>query len=191
MTGIVFPEIVLTLQNYTNTTLSGDTITCTTSPCRMNFTLEPIFTGGFLERDYTCSVRLAGDIYESCNPPQLYPLSSGSLDITLIHKASGSGMTRTFLIFFDIKNTSTQSSQNPISPPSTNRQPVAIIEMDGKWKSSFATISENTLECFADTCGLNLTAENSYDPDGDEIRFLWIFPDRTVSFSRDPGSRTF
>ena len=41
---IAFPEIIPAFQNYTNTTQSGEYIICTTTPCRLNFTLESIFT---------------------------------------------------------------------------------------------------------------------------------------------------
>jgi hypothetical protein len=45
MGEVIFPEIIPTFQNYTNTTMSGSEFLCTTTPCRLNFTLEPIFTG--------------------------------------------------------------------------------------------------------------------------------------------------
>jgi hypothetical protein len=86
--GIIFPEIIPTFQNYTNTTHSGDTLTCMTSPCRVNFTLDPIFTWALLAKNYTCEIRYGTGVYDSCNPPQLYPIGTGSIEITITHRAS-------------------------------------------------------------------------------------------------------
>lgn len=86
--GVIFPEIVPTYQNYTNTSHSGDTLTCVTSPCRVNFTLDPIFTGGLLAKSYTCVINYGTGQYDSCNPPQLYLIGTGSIEIILTHRAS-------------------------------------------------------------------------------------------------------
>jgi hypothetical protein len=74
--GVTFPDIIPTFQNYTNTNNSGDTLTCVTSPCRVNFTLDPIFTGSLLAKNYTCQITYGTGVYDSCNPPQLYPIGT-------------------------------------------------------------------------------------------------------------------
>ncbi len=86
--GVTFPEIIPTFQNYTNTIYSGDTLTCITSPCRVNFTLDPIFSGSYSSRDYSCETHYGTGLYDSCNPPQLYPVGTGSIVIILTHKSS-------------------------------------------------------------------------------------------------------
>lgn len=52
----IFPEIIPTFQNYTNTTFSGNILTCITSPCRVNFTLEPMFVTPFFQKDFSCQI---------------------------------------------------------------------------------------------------------------------------------------
>lgn len=160
---VTFPDIIPIFQNYTNTTFSGNIFTCTMSPCRVNFTLEPIFTGSFLERNYSCQISYGTENYETCNPPQLYLVGTGSIEVSLTHKSSG----KIEKISFPVEqNIVTNTSQNTSFPVSNDKNPpIAILEFDGKIKSSMDLIADNEMNCYVLTCAINLTAEKSYDPE--------------------------
>lgn len=152
-------------------------------PCRVNFTLEPIFTGTFLEKDFTCQITLGTGVYDTCNPPQLYLTSTGSIEMLLMDKATGMSTGKTITIAM---NLATMSSSTANTFPTDNHAPIALVDMDGKWKKYFTSPDANLLRCYAFTCSVNFTGENSYDPDGDEIRFLWFYDYMSISTSRDP-----
>lgn len=185
---VAFPELIPTFQNYTNTTNSWDLLTCTTMPCRVNFTLEPIFTGTFLEKDFSCQITFGTGVYNTCNPPQLYPTSSGSIEILLTDKATGTSTGRSITITMNLI-TANNPTANVV--PVDNHTPIAMIDMDGSWKKYFTSPDANLLRCYAFTCSVNFTWEHSYDPDGDELRFLWFYDYTTVSTKKDPGTRIF
>lgn len=191
--GITFPEIVPTFQNYTNTTQSGDILTCTTSPCRVNFTLDPIFTGSFLAKNYSCEIRYGTLVYDSCNPAQLYPIGTGSIEIVLTHRASWQKESKTIEVI--------QSFPVPISPtswvvwitpslPDTN-PPIAIPEFDGKMHSYYEQIDTYEFNCYTLTCSVNLSADRSYDPEWGKVRFLWYYGPNDIRITRDPGGRKY
>lgn len=184
------PEIIPTFQNYTNTTNSGDILTCTTMPCRVNFTLEPIFTGTFLEKDFTCQITFWTWVYNTCNPPQLYPISPGDIDILITDKATWTSTGKILPITMDIDPVRYKSAIWVIVP-TNNQAPIANIDMDGKWKKYFTSPEVNLLRCYAFTCSVNFSGENSYDPDGNDIHFLWLYDFTNPSTSKDPGVRTF
>jgi hypothetical protein len=83
-------------------------ITCTTMPCRVNGTFEPIFTGWFLQKEYLCKITFASWVYDSCNPPQFYPTSSWAIYIQLIHKATGNSILKVFPVEFNILPTNSR-----------------------------------------------------------------------------------
>lgn len=186
---VIFPDIVPTFQNYTNTTFSGNIFTCTTTPCRVNFTLEPIFTGSFSEKEYICSFHYGTGIYDTCNPPQLSLIGTGGIRVNLVHKVSGQILSITFpveqkVVVNTIWN-NTPSISNDKNPP------VAILEFDGKIKSSMDLIGENEMNCYVFTCAINLTAEKSYDPEWGSVRFLWLYGFNDISTKKDPGERKY
>lgn len=188
---VVFPEIIPTFQNYTNTTDSWDVLICTMVPCRLNFTLEPIFTWWFLQKDFSCQVSFGTGIYDTCNPPQLYPTASGAILLILTHKATGTSTGRLFTIVMNILSSKSTWGVVGIGIPPTNHPPVASIDMDGKWKTYFTSPEVNLLRCYAFTCSVNFTGENSYDPDNDDIQYFWLYDYQETSTKKDPWIRIF
>ncbi len=193
-TGILFPEIIPMIQSPTNATLSGEIFVCTTTDCRINITLEPIFSSGFAMRDYSCAfgtweiLTLDSD----CNPNTIYFSHPGQLIIELVSKTSPSEKSqKTYEVEWKILsawwgNTPLQD----IWVPDTGK-PVAIIELDNKWKEYYFQNGDNDLICYTLTCSVNFTAEKSYDPEGSVIKFLWIYGPNDISTSRDPGGRKY
>jgi hypothetical protein len=187
---ITFPEITPIFQNYTNTSHSGDILICTTSPCRVNFTLESIFTGAFQSSQYSCEIHYGTGIYNTCNPPQLYPTWTGSIDITLTHKLSWEKNIKSIQIIQSIRVDSQGSTLN--SPPTIDTTPpILILEYDGKLKSYHDQISEYEMNCYTSTCTINLTAEKSYDSEWSELSFLWYYWPNDIKTTRDPGDRKY
>jgi len=64
--------------------------------------------------------------------------------------------------------------------------PVIILEHDGKWKDYYEQISDTELNCYAQTCSINLTAERSYDPEGWKVRYIWYYGWNDIKTSKDP-----
>jgi hypothetical protein len=188
---IQFPDIVLTLQSPTNATLSGEVFTCTTYDCRINLTLEPIFSSGYAMKDYVCLfgtgwVRVI-DI--DCNPNTIYYTHSWVLDIELQSKnQSGVKIEKSYQIDMRVISSGSPSIPQGRDAPDITT-PHAILEHDAKWKDYYEQIGDYEMNCHTYTCSLNFTAERSYDPDGGEVRFLWIYDYTSVSTSRDPGVR--
>ncbi len=192
--SILFPDIFPTFQAYTNTTFSWDTFTCNTSPCRLNMTFDPIFTGSFLEKNYLCHIQYWADIYETCNPSQIYLTWTGDIEITLIEKYSWEKKIKIFHIIQNIypEKLSPEIRKNEkwVEIPDIEA-PIPILELDGKWKDYFYRISDTEMNCYSNTCSLNFTADRSYDPWGGKIQFLWIFDFNIISRSRDPGAHSY
>ncbi len=189
--NIPFPEMQFTFQNYTNTTLSGNIFTCNMSPCRLNFTLEPIFTGGFLEKDYICRIEYAWNIYETCNPPQIYPTASFTGIVIQITWKSDARISNWYYSFI-FENTQTLWGNSDSSSPIVDKNPPnIIIDFDGKKKSYYEQIGDYEYNCYTDTCSVNLTAERSYDPEWWKVRFIWMYDMKNLSESKDPGERKF
>ncbi len=70
-------------------------------------------------------------------------------------------------------------------------KPVAILEIDGKWKEYYEQIGDYEMNCYTLTCSLNFTAEDSYDPEGSKVRWFWIYGPNEVSDSKDPGTKKY
>jgi hypothetical protein len=83
------------------------------------------------------------------------------------------------------------NQNSPIPIISDVWKPVAKIEIDGKWKEYYEQIGDYELNCYAFTCSINFTAENSYDPENNMIRFLWIYGRNDISLSRDPWGKKY
>ncbi len=191
-TDIAFPEIILTVQNYTNTTNSWNFITCTTSPCRINFTLDPIFTDVYIAREYTCEIQYGTWVYASCNPPQLYPIWTWSIDITLTHKNSWQKINKVFQIIQNISPQTIIGNQGGTSPIVTDKNPpLAILEFDGKLRSYQEQVWEYEINCYTMTCSINLSAEKSYDPEWWKVNFLWYYWTNDIKTTADPWERKY
>ncbi len=161
----------------------------------MNFTLDPIFTGSFLVKNYTCEIHYGTGVYDSCNPPQLYPIGTGSIEIVLTHKVSSQKEVKTIEILQNITIASvspkTPTNIAPADIAKDTTKPVAIIDFDGTLKSYYEQVNDYEFNCYAMTCSVNLTAERSYDPDGSDIRYLWIYGQNEIKTTRDPGTRKY
>ncbi|NRH21280.1 lamin tail domain-containing protein [Candidatus Gracilibacteria bacterium] len=191
---IQFPEIIPTFQSYTNATFTGNILTCTTGPCRLNFTLEPIFTGSFQSKDYTCKIEYGTGIYNTCNPSQLYLIGTGSIQVSITNKTSQKSIYKTFDIIQNIQlntgGTSSSYNQSSEGIPDKN-PPIIILEFDGKLKSYHEIIGENEINCYTLTCSINLSAERSYDPENSNIRYLWYYGPNDIKTTKDPGERKY
>jgi hypothetical protein len=153
----------------------------------VNFTLDPIFTGSFLAKNYTCEIHYGTGVYDSCNPPQLYPIGTGAIEIIVTHKTSWQKETKTLTL---IQGTpSTLLAAHTIEKDTT--KPVAIIDFDGKMKSYYEQVGDYEFNCYAMTCSVNLTAERSYDPDGGSVRYLWIYSQNEVKTTKDPWAQKY
>jgi hypothetical protein len=195
---IVFPDIIPNLQSPTNATFSWEIFTCTSIDCRINLILESIFASGFLMRDFSCYFATGAQMIldSDCNPMTFYYTSSGTLDIELISKKDINQKSRKiYPVEWKIvsSNPSSKPSANiPINPsPQDTTKPIARLKIDGKWKEYYEQIGDYEMDCYTSTCSLNWTAEESYDPEGSAIRFLWIYGPNDISTSKDPGTRKY
>ena len=125
----MFPEIVPLFQNPSNATLSGNLLLCqrNNSDCRVNITLEEIFTGGYLSRDYLCEVSTGSIVLHTCNPNTLSFRSDGKIEIALREKShSGNLIQKEYRVEFVGEPLSLSSGRNTID----TTPPVIIIELD-------------------------------------------------------------
>ena len=192
-TWVIFPDIVPTWQNYTNTTHSWDTLTCITSSCRVNFTLDPIFTGSIIARDFICQIGYGNGVYD-CNPPQLYLIGTGAIEIVLTHRSSWYKSYKTLEVLQNIPvlATTTQWVNPPLSIASRDTNPpIIILEFDGKIQSYYEQIDTYEFNCHTLTCSINLSADRSYDPEWGSIRYLWYYGPNDIKTTRDPGGRKY
>jgi hypothetical protein len=99
--------------------------------------LDPIFTGSYIAKDYICKVLYGTGIYD-CNPPQLYLIGTGTIEIRLIHKSSQNISTRILQVTQNIPKSiigDKQFNNSPIVKGIDKNPPIALIEYDGKIKS--------------------------------------------------------
>ncbi len=190
--GVTFPDIIPVFQNYTNTTNSWDTLSCTTNPCRVNFTLDPIFTGAYRSHDYACEIHYGTGMYD-CNPPQLYMIGTGSILIEIIHRSTGQKISKELHIMESIITPMVRNISNSVTSNSSidTNPPILILDYDGKLKSYHEQIWDYEMNCYTSTCTINLSAERSYDPDWSDIRFLWYYWPGDIKISKDPGERKY
>jgi hypothetical protein len=161
-----------------------------TEECRLNITLESVFTERYKSKDYTCSFSLTGTFYDDvdCNPPTWYLEDSQEFHLR-IQKKSDQYIVWTGT--YTVQKISSSQQDSSLWNRGVNRNPLARISLDSKWKEYYFQNGENAIICYAFTCTLNFTGENSSDPDGDVIRYLWIYGENQISTSKDPGSRKF
>lgn len=190
-TGVIFPSIIPTIQSPTNASFSGGIFLCDrVSLCRINLDFESIFSGGILSRDFSCRIESGTGVLTTCNPATLYFSSSGSIRVEILHKSSWQSRDQIFPIEWREKiPISSVSTSAP--PPSTNRPPILILELDAQLRSYMEMPEQGKIDCYSLTCAVNLTAERSHDPDGGDIRFLWIYDFVAVKTSRDPWAYSF
>ena len=181
----MFPEIIPLFQNPTNATLSGNIFLCQNNngDCRVNLTLDPIFTGAYLSRDYLCEVSTGSIVLSTCNPNTLSFRSDGKIEIALREQShSGNLIQKEYRVKFVGEPLSLSSGRNSID----TTPPVIIIELDKQTKNYYEQINDNEFNCYTNTCTVNLTAQRSYDPDGSPIHFLWMYDMENLSVSHDP-----
>jgi len=84
--------------------------------------------------------------------------------VELFHKKSLTRVREVFPIYFRITPVSQTNllSKNSIID---SGKPVAVLEIDTKWKEYYEQIGDYEMNCYAYTCSLNFTAEKSYDPE--------------------------
>jgi hypothetical protein len=161
----------------------------------VNFTLDPIFIWALLAKNYTCEIHYGTWVYNSCNPPQLYPIGTWSIEITLTHRASWQKEAKILEILQNIPIVPTTSKApahiTPADIATDITKPVAIIDFDGKQKSYYEQVNDYEFNCYTMTCSVNLTAERSYDPDGWSIRYLWIYGQNEVKTTKDPWAQKY
>jgi Lamin Tail Domain len=189
-TGGVFPEVLLTIQNYTNARYESWAFFCTEIVCRINLNFEPIFTRSMKSTNYNCHIVFGTGEYQSCNPPQFTFSQSWSIQFILTEKATNIEQLYQYEVFYTPMIQWT-TSQSFIAWMIDTTPPVIIVEMDGKWKDSFEQIGDTELNCYSFTCGINLTAERSYDSEWGKIRFIWLYDGTNSSESKDPWVRYF
>lgn len=193
-TRIIFPEILPTIQSPTNAIFSWEIFICTTSDCRINITLESFFSSGFSMKDFTCLFG-TGEILLSdsdCNPNTVYYHNSGSLIIEIASKSDPTQkIQKSYSVEWKIVSVwwAVVIVQNTWIPDTG--KPIAIMELDSKWKEYYYQNGDNNLFCYTFTCSVNFTAENSYDPEWSTLRFLWIYGPNDISTSKDPGGRKY
>jgi hypothetical protein len=197
LTGaIIFPEIIPILQSPTNATLSGEIFTCNDRECRINLTLEPLFSSGISMGNFLCSFGTGGllTVDTHCNPNTYYFSASGNLDVAIKSKINPTEkISKSYQIIYlpgpMIVVWSPKNAEN-ISMIDTGK-PMAILDFDGKEKEYYEKIWDHEMNCHTLTCSINWTAQRSYDPEGSSIRFLWIYGPNEISTSRDPGTRKY
>ncbi len=193
--NISFPPIIPSLQSPTNALFSSGVFICHVIDCRINLTLEPVFSTWFLMKDFSCFFGtweiLALDA--DCNPNTYYFPSSWNIWVEFVSKANTSEkISHIFPVIFEITNDQTPNiSVIWNSQIEDHNPPVIILERDGKWKSYYEEIGEYELNCYSLTCAINLTAERSYDPEWSPLRFLWMYDFAHPSESKDPWERKF
>ena len=195
-TWLIFPMIISTLQSPTNATLSGELFTCTSNDCRINLTLEPIFSSEFLMKDFLCYFGTSEvlTLDTDCNPNTLYFSASGNLIIELVSKKYPEEKSRkSYPIEWRVSYSKTQSNTSIVLPSTVidTGKPIARIEIDGKWKEYYEQIGDYEMNCYTQTCSMNFTAENSSDPEWSAIRWLWIYGPNDISTSRDPWTKKY
>ena len=94
-------------------------------------------------------------------------------------------MQKIFLVEYLSKDMVKPTSKQSIMKVDAGK-PVAILEIDGKWKEYYEQVGDYELNCYTLTCSINFTAEKSYDPEGSSLDFLWIYGLNSISKSKDP-----
>lgn len=149
--SIYFPVLQIELQSPSNVTQSGNILTCENwAPCRVNLTLESIFSSAFPMRDYVCEISFSGTMLEDCNPNTLYFDSDDRVKIALKHKVLTGSIEQEYLIVFPHK-----LDQDSLSGIVNIPDIVPTIQ-----SPSNSTFSGSSIICSdASICRVNLTLE--------------------------------
>jgi hypothetical protein len=187
--SVSFPDIVPTIQNYTNTTLSGNTFICRETPCRLNLNFESIFGTTYSPSSYSCRVSYGWVVEEKCNPPQWNPTQAWSFAVRIIHKATGQYREQYFPIEWNIISTSNASSARTSSLDYA--PPVPRITLNGKLTKTQIEKNENHILCYTNTCALNFDGSDTYDPDGSTMTYSWTVSGSVFSTRKNPTIQEF
>ncbi len=182
-----FPQIVPTIQNYTNTTLSGETFVCRETPCRLNLNFESIFTSQYPASGYTCQVRYAGSIENKCNPTQWNPTWPWEIEFILTHRATWQMSSKKFPVLWNIISTNTTSSTPYTTRPAPPR---ANIALNGILSRSQIHSGTN-IECLSGTCSVNFDSTGSVLVSGVDYTYLWTSSGRVLSDRKNPWAFQF
>lgn len=184
---VSFPEIIPTIQNYTNTTLSGNTFICRETPCRLNLNFESIFDSVHLTSSYSCQIVYNGNIEDKCNPSQWNPTSAWGFEVRIVHKATGQYRTQYFPIDWNIIST-----QVTTVPTVYDRSaPVPRITLNGTLTKKQIQRDSNHIYCYTNTCSLNLDASETYDPDGSAMTYSWSLSGKIFATKKNPTTQEF
>ena len=137
-TGILFPDIFPTIQFPTNAVLSWSIFDCTSqSPCRINLTFDPIFTGWFLPSQYLCEIITNTEILTTCNPNTLY---FSSWEILSFRLTSKNNTTLTKIVSWEIVFHLTSSWSESTQSGSMNT--VDSGSLDSSWSLTWGILSQ-------------------------------------------------
>jgi Lamin Tail Domain len=189
--GSVFPDIIPTLQNYTNALFQSGIFLCSEKICRINLNFEPLFSSWWAMSDYICRIATGSIWLDTCNPPQWYFSQSGMIQFSLREKSTQGERMIQYPVIYLYQDVGISNIVSSLTGMIDQEWPVIVIDMDGKWKEYFEQIWDYELNCYAFTCGINFTAERSYDTSGWKIRFLWLYDMQNLSESKDPWTRYF
>lgn len=206
--GVLFPNILPEIQNYTDATYSENTFSCTKNPCRINLNFDSIFSSSFPKSKYTCSVLLWSQKYTTCNPPQFEVSSSTDIIVTLT--SQNSEKHQIFSIIFPETNTisgtfvsppqntptllnhslstATIPTQNSISNPDFSLPPILTIHSDGNYSWEYIWKSDTEIACLKTPCSLNLNASGSYSPQWKSLKYTWKFWSYGEKSWKNPGA---
>lgn len=88
--------------------------------------------------------------------------------------------------FLDIQNQYVE----PFVPEVPNIAPVAKITLQGKIGKN-KTLKKNSLICYDEQCSVNLTAEESFDPDSKKLSYFWEFGNGEIFEWKNPTAIKF
>lgn len=169
--NFAFPDIFPTLQFPTNAVFSGGYFDCSDLDiCRINPTFDPIFTGSFLSKNYSCEIITQTGVLDTCNPNTLYFSQEGHFSLKLISKIhpSTSKMVSWYVRFSPKISEIPNTSSGSITPEGTISIPIfstifpEIIPTFQNYTNT--TFSGDTFTCHITPCRLNLTLEPLFSP---------------------------
>jgi hypothetical protein len=188
--SIYFPEILPHLQSPTNATFASWAFECMDQTCRINITLDSLFSSGYSMKDYFCYF-WTGEVLmldTDCNPTTYYFTSSWRIDIEIVARTD---ITQKVAKSFPVHPYQISTNSLGIWMEEDTTPPVIILEFDGKWHDYYKQIWEYEYECYAFTCAINLTAERSYDREWWEVRYMWMYDMMNLTEKKDPWERKF
>ncbi len=188
--SIDFPEILPHLQSPTNATFASWAFECMDQACRINITLDSLFSSGYSMKDYFCYF-WTGEVLmldTDCNPTTYYFTSSWRIDIEIVARTD---ITQKVAKSFPVHPYQISTNTLGVGMEEDTNPPVIILEFDGKWHDYYKQIWEYQYECYAFTCAINLTAERSYDREWWEVRYMWMYDMMYLTEKKDPWERKF